>query len=125
MHSCALAFHLWKLDFQSLVDHNWEEERKEKGESWRLLLESLYNMHPLSCTNICSMPLLAFKDPSHWTLCARCPCLFAIETLALIVTGEEARRIRCFLHTVPCEMPTGDRVYQTVLYLTQLFKRVV
>ena len=38
MLTCALAFHLCRLDFQSLLDHNREEEREEKGENWRLLL---------------------------------------------------------------------------------------
>lgn len=30
MHTYALAFHCWKLDFQSPFDHNREEEREEK-----------------------------------------------------------------------------------------------
>lgn len=31
MHTCVLAFQLRRLDFQSLLDHNGEEEREEKG----------------------------------------------------------------------------------------------
>lgn len=85
MHTCALAFHLGRLDFQSLLDHRREEEREEKGKNCRLLLESLYNMHLLG--NICSMPSFAPKDRSHQTLWAHHPCVFPVIALSLIVIG--------------------------------------
>lgn len=73
MHTYALAFHLWRLDFQSLFDHNRKEEREEKGENWKLLLKSLYSMHPpewyLLNALTCTQRLLPSEPPTLMPLC--------------------------------------------------------
>lgn len=41
MHTRALGFHFGRLDFQSLLDHNREEEREEKGGKLEVTLKAI------------------------------------------------------------------------------------